>query len=363
MLSIRKRATEKTGFASVTMLSRVACAVFILAGFSVFATLLVPQANAQVAKMQPPAAPPCCNIKSINAQTGIVTAVEKATGRSFQFSVKDQALLKGLRVGQSVSADFNSGMVTIYGASPCCEITSLGGQGTAGNTIKGQMQPGGPCCEITGMDASGSVTAQNNTTGKAFQFQVNDSSMLNSLHLGQSVSADFNSSLVTIYGAPCCQITNTGLTSGAGTVPSSGGAPGGAKPQSQAAASSKASLGTAESDLPGIRMELLELRRVGNSVSVKFNLFNDGSKEFELGYSFGGWDNIQNAYVIDPLTNTKYPVITEGGCQCSSNVPHIASKSKALLWAKFAVPPQVQRLSVMIPRFAPLEDVPISAGP
>ncbi len=212
---------------------------------------------------------------------------------------------------------------------------------------------------ITGIDASGRVTAKDNTTGKTFQFQVKDSSLLNSLRLGQSVSADFNTSQVTISGAgPCCEITSSGVTSGAGTVPGAGGAAGGAKPQSQATASSKASLASAESDLPGIRMEVLELRRVGNSVTLKFTLFNDASKPFSLEYNFGGWNTIGSSYVIDPLTNTKYPVTA-----CSENVPAIASKSRAVLWAKFAVPAEVQRLSVAVPRFAPLEDVPLSTGP
>src|SRR5712692_8714921 len=35
---------------------------------------------------------PCCSITSINAATGVVTAQEKATGRSFQFQVSNSAL-------------------------------------------------------------------------------------------------------------------------------------------------------------------------------------------------------------------------------------------------------------------------------
>ncbi len=130
MLSICKKAAEEIGFAPLTTLSRAARGLFILAGFLVFATLLVPRASAQ-AVGKPGTAPigPCCPIKSINAGTGIVTAVETATGRSFQFSVKDRALLKSLRVGQAVSADFNTSRVTISGIAPCCSITSLGGGG------------------------------------------------------------------------------------------------------------------------------------------------------------------------------------------------------------------------------------------
>src|SRR5690348_12946582 len=95
-------------------------ALFAFAGILAFATLLVPSARAQAAK----APQKCCVIKAINAATGIVSAADKTSGRTFQFSVKDQDLLNSLRVGQSVNANFNSKQVTIYGITPCCEIIS-----------------------------------------------------------------------------------------------------------------------------------------------------------------------------------------------------------------------------------------------
>jgi len=69
---------------------------------------------------------PCCNITSIGARTGIVTAREKSTGRLFRFEVKDAELLKSLRVGQAVFADFGTSKVRINGLEPCCSIVGHG---------------------------------------------------------------------------------------------------------------------------------------------------------------------------------------------------------------------------------------------
>jgi hypothetical protein len=69
---------------------------------------------------------PCCNITALNLATGIVTAREGATGRTFRFEVKDAALLKSLKVGQAVFADFGSSKVRIHGVEPCCGIIGHG---------------------------------------------------------------------------------------------------------------------------------------------------------------------------------------------------------------------------------------------
>ncbi len=66
------------------------------------------------------AATPCCNVTAIDARTGMVTAREKATGRTFQFKVTNPAQLRGLKVGQAVAADFKTGKVSVHlaGAAP-----------------------------------------------------------------------------------------------------------------------------------------------------------------------------------------------------------------------------------------------------
>ena len=143
---------------------------------------------------------PCCAITAIDAATAIVTAKDKA-GRTFQFSVSDGALLKTLRVGQNLHADFVTGRVSIKYQEPCCNI------------IKAAIKPSEPCCSITAVDAAtGIATAKELATGRLFRFEVRDRALLLSLKPGQKVFADFGSSKVRIHGVePCCAIIGHGV--------------------------------------------------------------------------------------------------------------------------------------------------------
>ena len=145
---------------------------------------------------------PCCSITAINAATRIVSARAKA-GTAFQFEVKDAALLRGLRVGQAVNADFNTGKVRIHGADPCCAIIRP--------AVK-SVTPSEPCCNVTAVDSvTGIVTAKVTATGRVFRFEVKDRALLASLKVGQGVWADFGTSKVRIHGLePCCAIVGPG---------------------------------------------------------------------------------------------------------------------------------------------------------
>src|SRR5882672_8076301 len=66
-----------------------------------------------------------CEITSIDTRGAVVTAQESATGRTFQFAVKDSLLLFTLKVGQAVSANFDTRQVSISGGAACCTILSV----------------------------------------------------------------------------------------------------------------------------------------------------------------------------------------------------------------------------------------------
>jgi len=53
--------------------------------------------------------------------------VGKRSGRTFQFTVKDAAVLKGLKVGQAIYADFKTMKVSVQpaGAQPCCSLVNV----------------------------------------------------------------------------------------------------------------------------------------------------------------------------------------------------------------------------------------------
>lgn len=76
-----------------------------------------------LASAQQPAAP-CCAITAIDAATGVVTAKVTANGAAFQFKVTDGRLMRALRVGQGVYANFSARQVSLDGRSACCAITS-----------------------------------------------------------------------------------------------------------------------------------------------------------------------------------------------------------------------------------------------
>ena len=71
------------------------------------------------------AAEPCCSITAIDARTGIVSARNHANGRVIRFRVADAALLRSVKVGQSVYADSGTQKVSLDGAAPCCAILNV----------------------------------------------------------------------------------------------------------------------------------------------------------------------------------------------------------------------------------------------
>jgi hypothetical protein len=79
-----------------------------------------------------------------------------------------------------------------------------------------------PCCGITAINMrSGVVSARETTTGRAFQFKLDDAALLDTLKVGQAVEADFKTMKATVRpagGAPCCAITALDARSGAVTV-------------------------------------------------------------------------------------------------------------------------------------------------
>ena len=162
--------------------------------------LVASVAQAQDPRTKSTAATPCCAIIAIDAATATVTAKD-AAGKTFQFTARDATLLRSLRVGQAVFADFMTARVSIKYGEPCCNI------------IKAAVKPAEPCCGITAIDAAtGIATAKEIATGRVFRFEIKDKAMLSSLKVGQKVFADFGSSKVRIHGSePCCNIIGHGI--------------------------------------------------------------------------------------------------------------------------------------------------------
>ena len=91
----------------------IRCAI-LLAGLVLAASLTAPIRAAEPV-----------SITAIDAKSGMVSAREIATKRTFQFKVTDATLLKSLKVGQVVQADFKTQKVSVDNLEPCCNITSV----------------------------------------------------------------------------------------------------------------------------------------------------------------------------------------------------------------------------------------------
>jgi hypothetical protein len=126
-------------------------------------------------------------------------------------------------------------------------------------------------------------------------------------------------------------------------------------------------LASAEGELPGLTVELQELKRTaGDTLTLKLAFVNTGQQQVALD-QFGGpginmW-SISGISLVDIVGKKKYFTASdaEGKCLCSIDIPRLEPKARVNLWAKFpAPPPDVQTISVLIPRFAPIEEIPIS---
>ena len=73
-----------------------------------------------------PSPPSCCSIVRIDTTKSVVTARETATGYTFRFVVRTRPVLRALRIGQPIWADFTTNSVKLKAtdAKPCCGIMS-----------------------------------------------------------------------------------------------------------------------------------------------------------------------------------------------------------------------------------------------
>jgi hypothetical protein len=130
-------------------------------------------------------------------------------------------------------------------------------------------------------------------------------------------------------------------------------------------------IATAEGEKAGTRVDITELKRSGdNNLTLKFAMVNDGPDKLGFGYDYGDPQNsikdfssIAGVTLVDGANKKKYFVVrdTENSCLCSRDLKDIPAKSRANVWAKFPAPPDdVQKISIVIPHFGPIDDVPIS---
>jgi hypothetical protein len=130
-------------------------------------------------------------------------------------------------------------------------------------------------------------------------------------------------------------------------------------------------LAVAEGEVPGVKAELHELKRTaGDTLTLKFSIANGSADAVDFGYAFvekgrdvPDFNTVGGVHLIDAEGKKKYFVVrdAEGQCACSRDLRSVKPGSRAQLWAKFPAPPDdVQKISVVVPHFLPVDDVPIS---
>ncbi len=125
-------------------------------------------------------------------------------------------------------------------------------------------------------------------------------------------------------------------------------------------------LATADGETPGLRVDVTQLKRdSGGTVTLKFTLVNDSDTEIGMTnyMTASDYNTVSGVHLIDPVGKKKYFVVrdTEKTCVCSRSIGTVEAKTSANYWAKFPAPPEtVEKISVVIPHFGPLDDVPIS---
>lgn len=101
---------------------------------------------------------------------------------------------------------------------------------------------------------------------------------------------------------------------------------------------------------------------------LRFTMINEGDKNLSIGYSFAqqgtsDFANIGGVHLIEPAGKKKYLVVrdSQNVCDCSRNLNDVAAKSRINLWARFPAPPDnVDKITVVITHFSPMDDVPIN---
>jgi hypothetical protein len=130
-------------------------------------------------------------------------------------------------------------------------------------------------------------------------------------------------------------------------------------------------IATADGETPGVTATIMELKRSsGGTVSLKLVIANGSQQKLSTGYAFADPDNqiidissIGGVHLIDPVGKKKYFVArdSEKRCVCSQKIHDIDPGASVNVWAKFAAPPpDVQKVSVIVPHFSPMDDVVIS---
>ncbi|WP_193124883.1 hypothetical protein [Nocardiopsis coralli] len=129
-----------------------------------------------------------------------------------------------------------------------------------------------------------------------------------------------------------------------------------------------------ESRSDGLHAEAnrVERNESGNLVSVDWSIANETDSDLALTwlyeqetYTYNG-NFYSGVTAVDSETDTRYhPLMDQAGeCVCAGNISgqfyeRVVSGGKSAYWSLFSVPSDVETLTLEVPGFEPIEDIPI----
>lgn len=174
--------------------------------------------------------------------------------------------------------------------------------------------------------------------------------------------------VVTVLGAcsgssptPTAAPTSAGDRPNASSTPSSSFA----TPRTSAAAGPPIAT-TGDPTSAAGAIEIASLRRDSPQlVTLRFALVNSGTKDVGVANRFGGAGSrsMTDVALVDPDGLKKYLTVLDekDQCLCSTNLTNVPAGGRLDLFATFAAPPaEVKAVTVIVPSFQPLNDVPLS---
>jgi len=123
---------------------------------------------------------------------------------------------------------------------------------------------------------------------------------------------------------------------------------------------------TLDAEWSGVQTDLLEVRRMSdNTIRVRWRWRNTGDKDASVYAAEAGSLLRSETYLLDPVNKKKMLVVTDAkGQPIATNIGmsfQVKAKESFSAWAKFpAPPPDVEKITVVIAKTPPFEDVPIT---
>lgn len=114
----------------------------------------------------------------------------------------------------------------------------------------------------------------------------------------------------------------------------------------------------------GTKIAIRSLQRDGDgTVTLRFQMVSERAKPEGIYQILGGYLD-DRVHLTDAASKKKYLVIKDssGKCECTQIRGNVANDEPVNLWAKFPAPPDsVQKITVVVDGFEPVDSVPITA--